>query len=134
MSQTPHPSTRPVSTTAVRSPITTHILDLGRGFPAADVDVILDRRYEGSEGKGWRMLGRSTTDGDGRASQLLPARHSLEAGVYRLRFVIAAYFARHATRSFYPHIDIVFEVSVPEEHHHVPLLLNAHGYSTYRGS
>ncbi len=132
MIQTPRPTVTTANTG--RSPITTHILDLGRGCPAADVDVLLDRRYEGPEGKGWRTLGRGTTDRDGRASQLLPAGHVLETGVYRLRFVIAAYFARHATRAFYPHIDVVFEVSAADEHHHVPLLLSAHGYSTYRGS
>jgi 5-hydroxyisourate hydrolase len=31
-------------------------------------------------------------------------------------------------------VTIVFEVERPEQHYHVPLLLNPYGYSTYRGS
>jgi 5-hydroxyisourate hydrolase len=29
---------------------------------------------------------------------------------------------------------VTFEVTSPEQHHHVPLLLSPFGYSTYRGS
>lgn len=124
------PKDRPTA----KSPITTHILDLGRGRPAAGVEVILARRLEEAEKEHWQTIGRGTTDGDGRAGNLLATDHVLEVGAYRLRFALTPYFARKATRSFYPHVDIVFEISAPEEHHHVPLLLNAHGYSTYRGS
>jgi 5-hydroxyisourate hydrolase len=35
---------------------------------------------------------------------------------------------------FYPEVKIVFEISDPAQHHHVPLLLSPFGYSTYRGS
>jgi 5-hydroxyisourate hydrolase len=31
-------------------------------------------------------------------------------------------------------VSIVFEVTEPTRHHHVPLLLSPFAYSTYRGS
>ena len=39
-----------------------------------------------------------------------------------------------ARPQFYPHVEVVFAVAAPDEHHHVPLLLSPFGYSTYRGS
>ena len=56
------------------------------------------------------------------------------AGIYRLTFDTAAYFADLAIEGFYPEAAIVFTVWDAGEHHHVPLLLSPFGYSTYRGS
>jgi len=36
--------------------------------------------------------------------------------------------------TFYPEVHVMFEVGDPAQHYHVPLLLSAYGYSTYRGS
>ena len=36
--------------------------------------------------------------------------------------------------AFYPSVTIAFHVRDPDEHFHVPLLLNPFGFSTYRGS
>jgi 5-hydroxyisourate hydrolase len=36
--------------------------------------------------------------------------------------------------SLYPYVEIVFTVRDPSQHHHIPLLLTANGYTTYRGS
>ena len=41
--------------------------------------------------------------------------------------------AQHLT-GLYPYVDIVFTVAAPDQHYHIPLLLTANGYSTYRGS
>jgi 5-hydroxyisourate hydrolase len=49
-------------------------------------------------------------------------------GTYRLRFNVDAY------STFFPEVVIVFRVSDPAAHHHVPLLLSPYAYSTYRGS
>jgi 5-hydroxyisourate hydrolase len=35
---------------------------------------------------------------------------------------------------FYPEVAIVFRVTDPDGHYHVPLLLSPFAYSTYRGS
>jgi len=108
--------------------LTTHVLDLARGRPAAGVRVQLDRR--GADG-GWVALGERETDDDGRVRDFGKA---LEAGVHRLTFAIGPYFRAQGTPGFHPEASIVFEVRDPSEHHHVPLLVSPFGYSTYRGS
>ncbi|KNH15928.1 5-hydroxyisourate hydrolase [Arthrobacter sp. ZBG10] len=109
------------------SHVTTHILDTGAGRPAAGVAVVLYAKDAGS----WQELARSTTDADGRAKDLGPGQ--LEPGHYRLNFATGSYYAGLATATFFPEVDLVFEVSGPE-HYHVPLLLSPFAYSTYRGS
>lgn len=110
--------------------ISTHVLDTSVGRPAAGVAVFLER--EGSSG--WELMNESATDQDGRLPDLLPAGVDLEATRYRISFDSGAYFASSGIRGFYPEVAIVFEVTEPGEHHHVPLLLSPFGYSTYRGS
>ena len=110
------------------SGVTTHVLDTARGRPAAGVPVALERAAD----SGWQLVGRGTTDDDGRVSGLLsspPAR-----GRYRLTFDTGAYFSTIGESGFYPEVSVTFVVEDGEEHHHVPLLLSPFGYSTYRGS
>ena len=112
------------------SAITTHVLDLARGLPAAGLAVELALRA----GEGWRELGRQATDGDGRARELLAPGAPLVAGVYRLRFDLGAYFASQGGPAFFPEAAVVFAVADPGARVHVPLLVSPYGYSTYRGS
>lgn len=112
------------------SAITTHVLDTSRGRPASGVPIGLFRRDDAGA---FVELARGATDADGRLRNLTDGK-SLEKGVYRLVFDTAAYFASIATLGFYPEAAITFEVRAPSEHHHVPLLLNPFGFSTYRGS
>jgi 5-hydroxyisourate hydrolase len=70
------------------SAITTHVLDLSRGCPAAGIPVILQREADGD----WKLIGSGVTDADGRIADLLPS-NSLEPGVYRLLFNTGKYFA-----------------------------------------
>ena len=58
----------------------------------------------------------------------------LDAGIYRLTFDTREYFEDQAKSTFYPYVSVVFEITVAEGHHHVPLLLSPFGYSTYRGT
>lgn len=110
--------------------ISTHILDLARGKPASDVAVRLDRR-ESTDG--WRPLNAAKTDSDGRCAQLLPSEE-LALGVYRLVFDTKSYFDAQKIAGLYPVVEITFQVREGESHFHIPLLLNANGYTTYRGS
>ncbi len=112
------------------SPITTHILDTTRGRPAAGVPIALERQ----DGDAWRPVGHGVTDADGRLKTLIGDGHPLERGTYRLRFDTAAYWRQLLVDGFYPEVSVVFTVVDPRQHHHVPLLLNPFGYSTYRGS
>ncbi len=112
------------------SAITTHVLDTSRGRPAAGVPIVLSQRDASGA---YVELSRGATDVDGRLRTLTEGK-SLEKGVYRLVFDTAAYFTSIGVEGFYPEAAITFEVRVPSEHFHVPLLLNPFGFSTYRGS
>jgi 5-hydroxyisourate hydrolase len=113
------------------SPITTHILDISRGKPAAGVHVTLARR---DEEKQFDDLAHGVTDADGRVRDLLKDGEAIRPGVYRLTFQTGAYYAGSGVEGFYPEVSIVFEIREAAEHYHVPLLLSPFGYSTYRGS
>ena len=112
------------------SQITTHILDTACGHPAEAVDVTLYQYVDND----WQAVGAGRTNSDGRASHLLPDNHVLSLGVYKLVFLVEAYFQQKQTDSFYPYVEINFRVDNDQQHYHVPLLLNPFGYSTYRGS
>lgn len=109
--------------------LSTHILDTAMGRPAAGVGLVLSLQ----NGQEWSELGRGVTDGDGRCKTLL-GDHALEAATYKLRFETAEYFREQALTGLYPYVEIVFTVADPAQHYHIPLLLTANGYTTYRGS
>ncbi|HEX9501482.1 MAG TPA: hydroxyisourate hydrolase [Thermoanaerobaculia bacterium] len=109
--------------------ITTHVLDIGCGKPASGVLVTLERRaMDGA----WMPVGHGETDDDGRLKTLTP--EGVERGTYRMTFDLATYFRERHVETFYPEAIIVFTVTDAAQHYHVPLLLSAWGYSTYRGS
>jgi 5-hydroxyisourate hydrolase len=111
--------------------ISTHILDVTRGKPAANVMLQLERF--GKDGSFWRV-GGGVTDEDGRCKTLYPQAIPMLAGAYRLTFAVGPYLDSAHGGGFYPEVSIVFEVKDAAQHYHVPLLLSPFGYSTYRGS
>lgn len=111
------------------SQVTTHILDTTKGKPAASVTIVL---YQGGNDE-WIEIARGKTDNDGRLRDLLKQDEHLQAGIYKLRFETKDYFDQVQVKTFYPFVEIVFEIE-GDQHYHVPLLLNPFGYSTYRGS
>jgi 5-hydroxyisourate hydrolase len=110
--------------------ISTHILDLNRGKPASDVPVRLERQDAPDN---WFPISSARTDRDGRCGQLLP-NEDLTPGVYRLAFDTASYYQANNVEGLYPVVEIIFLVRDGESHFHIPLLLTANGYTTYRGS
>lgn len=110
--------------------ISTHILDLNRGKPASDVPVHLEKRESPGH---WQPLQSERTDNDGRCAQLLPD-DDLAPGIYRLVFDTASYFEALAVTALYPVVEVTFHVREGESHFHIPLLLSANGYTTYRGN
>jgi 5-hydroxyisourate hydrolase len=110
--------------------VSTHILDTALGRPAAGVAVTLARATGGE----WTTLNEAETDADGRCKYLLPEGSVLEAGNYRVRFSTAEYYAGNGLAGLYPYIEIVFMITDVSQHFHIPLLLTANGYTTYRGS
>jgi 5-hydroxyisourate hydrolase len=110
------------------STLSTHVLDAASGRPAAGVRVALDRR----DGDAWVPLGGGVTDDDGRVRDLAP--EGLGPGVHRLVFATGEWFAASGRTGFYPEVPVVFEITDPDGHYHVPLLLSPFAFSTYRGS
>ncbi len=106
--------------------ISTHILDISIGAPAAGVTVRLDKEGGGE----WASLSQSETNQDGRISFAI--EH--EPGTYRLTFLIGAHFRQRGQQPFFPEATVVFIVEDTGRKYHVPLLLSPFGYSTYRGS
>ena len=111
--------------------LSTHVLDTTRGRPAAGVAVRLEKLGGGDR---WTQVATGTTNDDGRIPKMIPEGAALEKATYRISFETGAYFKTQDVQGFYPSVSIVFEVRDPGQHHHVPLLLNPFGYSTYRGS
>ena len=110
--------------------LSTHILDLARGKPAAGVPVRLERHDASG---GWVAVHSDRTDADGRCGQLLP-QGDFSAGRYRLVFDTASYFRGCSVEALYPVVEVTFEVREGDSRFHIPLLLSPNGYTTYRGS
>ncbi|RKR91463.1 5-hydroxyisourate hydrolase [Micromonospora pisi] len=106
--------------------VSTHVLDTGRGIPAAGVHVRLERHDSG----GWSLVAQGRTDTDGRLRDWVPL-HACQAGGYRLVFFVDTYFDGD---TFFPEITVAFRLTDPDQRYHVPLLLGRHAYTTYRGS
>jgi 5-hydroxyisourate hydrolase len=104
--------------------LTTHVLDIASGRPAAGVAIELARDGE--------VIATAVTNADGRTDG--PLLERLEAGVYELRFAVGDYFAAAGDPPFLDVVPVRFGVSDPASHHHVPLLVAPWAYSTYRGS
>ena len=106
-----------------------------RGYLAmqTELQAHLNRRLQADSGlslSDFAVLVTLTDSDDGRLRAWVPAE-GWAAGDYRLVFDVAAYLDG---TTFFPEITIGFRVSAPDQHYHVPLLLNRHGYTTYRGS
>ncbi len=110
--------------------ISTHILDTAAGKPATGIAVELDRNTEGE----WQTLNAAVTDADGRVKFLLPEGEPMLPGLYCARFATGVYYEREGLDGLYPFVEITFLVKPDERHYHIPLLLTANGYTTYRGS
>ena len=117
--------------------LTTHVLDTMAGGPAAGLAIEL-WELPGPDGGEPRRLAAVVTNADGRADAPLLEGETLAAGRYELRFQAGAYLrARHGIEAdplFLDEVPVRFGIADPAQHYHVPLLLSAYGYSTYRGS
>jgi hydroxyisourate hydrolase len=103
--------------------LTTHVLDVARGRPAAGVEIEL-----WSDGK---LVTSAATNDDGRCDAPLVAAGALREGEYELRFAVGAYFGE---ASFLDVVPVRFRVADADAKYHVPLLVTPWSYSTYRGS
>lgn len=119
--------------------LTTHVLDIFHGKPAANLTIELWRLSGGlnDDGTSREHLLTVQTNNDGRVSAPLLADDALKAGEYELVFHVRAYFEGLADTGASPFLNTVpirFTVFDAGQHYHVPLLVSPWAYSTYRGS
>jgi len=107
--------------------ITSHILNISTGKPVEGVRAVLFFQ----ENNNWAEIAKDKTNSDGRIQEWLSKEPA--AGIYKIRFETKEYFNKNSIATFYPYVEIVFEIK-SNEHYHIPLLLSPFGYSTYRGS
>ena len=110
--------------------LSSHILDVSKGMPAAGVPIKLEQ-YNSAK-KTWNLIDEKITDTNGRIPDFLSYDKG-NLGIYKLTFATSEYFEKDKIESFYPFIEVVFEIK-DSNHYHVPITLSAFGYSTYRGN
>lgn len=119
----------------VHGQLSTHVLDVHGGRPAAGVAIEL---CEIGSGGAPRTLQRAVTNADGRTDRPLFSGTPIPIATYELRFAVADYFAAEDTPTSDPPflgvVPVRFAVAEPEGKYHVPLLVTPWSYSTYRGS
>ena len=117
--------------------LTTHVLDLARGRPAAGMRVELWRLDPEP-----RLLKSAATNADGRTDAPLLEGAQMAAGAYEIVFLAGDYFAGNAAPGesaaaggrFLDRIPVRFSLAEAGASCHVPLLVTPWGYTTYRGS
>ena len=105
--------------------MTTHVLDVAAGRPAAGVRVVLRRKGA--------VVAEAVTNADGRCERPLLEGAGLVAGRYELVFAVGAYFGLPEPR-FLDEVVVAFGIADATVGWHVPLLVTPWSYSTYRGS
>lgn len=109
--------------------LSSHILDINTGYPAANVKISL---YKQNSDGDWAFVEAKVTDQNGRIKDFLPYTQD-NRGIYKLTYHVGPYFESQRQNSFYPFIDVVFQIT-DENHYHVPITLSPFGYFTYRGN
>jgi len=110
--------------------LSTPILNISEGIPAADVTIKLERMD--SDSNMWLFMSEKKTMESGRVNDFLGADNN-NNGIYKLTFFVSDYFKKENKETFYPSIEVVFQIK-DDADYHVPITLSAFGYSTYRGS
>jgi 5-hydroxyisourate hydrolase len=110
--------------------ISTHVLDVESGRPAAGVHVSL---YKLGEDDRPIRLTQALTDADGRIRDLLERPMSM--GDYRLEFALAGRTGPDGSGNrFFQRVAVDIRVDDVGRSYHVPLLLAPYSMTTYRGS
>jgi 5-hydroxyisourate hydrolase len=114
--------------------LSTHVLDLASGCPAAGMSLEL-WRLEGGERS--LVLG-AVTNADGRTDGPLLSGGAMRAARYELVFAVASYFRLRGLRlddpPFLEEVPLRFAIADVNASYHVPLLCTPWSFSTYKGS
>jgi 5-hydroxyisourate hydrolase len=118
--------------------LTTHVLDLVHGRPAAGMAIEVYHIFLDDETEQRVRLVVVRTNAEGRTDGPLVAGEALQAGTYELVFAVGNYFAAvgraNAAIPFLDRVPVRFGIADPDANYHVPLLVSPWAYSTYRGS
>lgn len=104
--------------------LSSHVLDTTSGKPAVNMALTLTMP------SGNILTGATNEDGRFKDWEI----KEFEAGEYTLRFHCKDYLIATHGQSFYPFIDIHFEMTESSGHYHIPLLVSPFGFSSYKGS
>ena len=111
--------------------LSSYILDISQGKPAPNVKIALSKQ---DKNQNWVLIDEKYTDNNGRIKDFLKEEsNENNNGVYKLTFYITPYFEKLKQKTFYPFIEVVFEIK-DNQHYHIPITLSPYGYSTYRGN
>ena len=123
--------------------ITTHVLDVSRGVPAAGVKVQLWSLGPGGKAQEASLLSEQITNSSGRLDSPLYEGELYGELELELLFFIGDYFRESQAAGmagiehspgFLDKVPVRFHIRETDVHVHVPLLAAPGGYTTYRGS
>lgn len=115
----------------VKYQLSSHILDITQGKPALGVSITLSKQNKNGV---WVKVDEKVTDENGRIKNFLKEEKGVShQGIYKLTYHTTPYFEKLGQQSFYPFVEVVFELK-DNSHYHVPITLSPYGYSTYRGN
>lgn len=116
-----------LSGAAFAGDLSTHVLNTTTGTGGAGIPVTLEIQEDGE----WTQIGTGETGENGRVKGF---GIDTEVALYRLNFDVSGYEAL-GDDPFFPQISVTFHIQDAErEHHHIPILINPFGYSTYLGN
>lgn len=108
--------------------ISTHVLNLTNGRPAAGMQVeLFDVAVTPPQ-----RLNSVRTNADGRTDAPMMPAASARTGQFELRFHTGAYF--NAPDALGDVVPVRFAIFDAAQHYHVPMLCSPWFFSTYRGS
>jgi 5-hydroxyisourate hydrolase len=123
--------------------LTTHVLNVAAGIPAAGVRIELRHALATSSAlvdlaRAPPPIAAAQTNSDGRCPAPLLEGAAFRIGRYTLTFHVAAYFRALGHElpepPFLDEVVVAFGIADPHRDYHVPLLVSPWSYSTYRGS
>jgi len=114
----------------MRGQLSTHVLDIQNGRPAAGLSLALWRVGGGERS----LIKTAVTNIDGRTDRPLLSGAEMQAGEYEMVFQVGVYFGDEPAKSFLNEVPVRFRIVDPDEGYHVPLLMSRWAYNTYRGN
>jgi 5-hydroxyisourate hydrolase len=121
---------------ASKAKLSTHVLDLVSGRPAAGMRIDLRSISTGAGGdESSTLVCTVHTNSDGRTDAPVLDAKAMRTGEFELVFHVAPYFtAKGIACPFLSRVPIRFTIFDATQGYHVPLLVTPWAFQTYRGS